>query len=122
MSKSKRDLIELTSDTFLKLEEGEEIEVKVAKHTLATSNNFGREVNRFALEVVNAEETNTHLEKGNVIIWESTSSGSYNLARAFNNSLDDVEIAEDGTVLSDFRKSYVIKRDSERVYTVFAIA
>jgi len=114
----KRELKELTSDTFLKLEEGEEIEVKVAHFEKGISNNYDREVNRFSLEVVDGER----YEKGSIIIWESTSSGAYNLARTYAKTLDNVEIAEDGTILSDFRKSYVIKRDSERLYTVFSIA
>jgi len=118
LTKAKRDLTELTSDTFLKLEEGEEIEVRVAWHTMSTSSNYEREVNRFTLEVVDSEK----YAKGKQIIWESTSSGSYNLARTFHASLDDVELTKDGIVMTDFRKSYVIKRDSERIYTVFSIA
>jgi len=118
IAKPKRNLTELTSDTFLKLEEGEEIEVRVAWHTMSTSANYEREVNRFTLEVVDSEK----YERGKHLIWESTSSGAYNLARIFHDSLDNVEITKEGVVESDFRKSYVIKRDSERIYTIFSIA
>ena len=118
MTKDKRERTELTSDTFLKLEEGQEIEVKVETHTISTSANYDREVNRFQLLVVDSEKYG----KGEVIIWESTSSGSYNLARNFHDECDNVEITKEGVTESNFRKSYVIKRDSERVYTVFTIA
>jgi len=115
---AKRNLTELTTDTFLKLEEGQEIEVRVAWCERATSTNYEREVNRFTLEVVESET----YTKGDVVIWESTSSGSYNLYRAFHDSLDNVELTKEGVVESDFRKSYVIKRDTDRLYTVFSIA
>lgn len=116
--KPERKLTELTQDKFLKLEEGEEIEVRVLSHILSASNNYGREVNRFELEVVYYDAP--YLKKGDKVVWESTSSGSYILARNFAER-ERAEIGENGSPLDGFRQSYVIKRDTERLYTVFAV-